>query len=48
MEVLICLKLDRTYFDGFSLIAINGAIFKTSEMFSLKDVEVITCDLDLA
>lgn len=40
--------LDRFYFDGMSLIAINGSVFKHTEMFSLKDVEVITCDLDLS
>lgn len=39
---------NRFYFDGMSLIAINGSVFKHTEMFSLKDVEVITCDLDLS
>jgi NAD+ synthase (glutamine-hydrolysing) len=38
----------RLYFDGFSLIACNGRILKYSDAFSLKEVEVITYDLDLA
>lgn len=39
--------LDRVYFDGVSLIAINGKVQKTTKIFSVEDVEVITAELDL-
>jgi len=38
---------NRLYFDGISWIAVNGEIYQSSEYFSLKEVEVITHDLDL-
>ena len=39
--------LDRLYFDGACLIVCNGEICKTSNLFSFKDVELISIDVDL-
>ncbi|KAI4882749.1 hypothetical protein NFI96_030579 [Prochilodus magdalenae] len=38
---------DRLYYDGCSMIAINGDIVAQGVQFSLDDVEVITATLDL-
>lgn len=38
---------DRLYFDGVSIICINGDIVARSEQFALDDVETITATLDL-
>ncbi|XP_036442651.1 glutamine-dependent NAD(+) synthetase isoform X1 [Colossoma macropomum] len=38
---------DRLYYDGCSMIAINGDIVAQGAQFSLDDVEVITATLDL-
>ncbi|KAL6468909.1 hypothetical protein MHYP_G00224330 [Metynnis hypsauchen] len=38
---------DRLYYDGCSMIAINGDIVAQGTQFSLDDVEVITATLDL-
>uniref|UniRef100_A0AAR2L3W6 Glutamine-dependent NAD(+) synthetase n=1 Tax=Pygocentrus nattereri TaxID=42514 RepID=A0AAR2L3W6_PYGNA len=38
---------DRLYYDGCSMIAINGDIVAQGKQFSLDDVEVITATLDL-
>ncbi|CAD8047094.1 unnamed protein product [Paramecium primaurelia] len=38
---------NRLYFDGCSCIVLNGKVFAKSDAFSLKDVEVTTCDIDL-
>ncbi len=37
----------RLYFDGSSLIVLNGQILAQASQFSLKDVEVITSTVDL-
>ena len=37
----------RLYFDGSCMIALNGNLMKIGSQFSLKDVEVISCVLDL-
>ncbi|XP_057192116.1 glutamine-dependent NAD(+) synthetase [Triplophysa rosa] len=38
---------DRLYYDGCSMIAINGDIVARGAQFSLEDVEVVTATLDL-
>ncbi|KAG9471780.1 hypothetical protein GDO78_022853 [Eleutherodactylus coqui] len=38
---------DRLYFDGCSMIAINGDIVAQGSQFSLENVEVLTATLDL-
>jgi NAD+ synthase (glutamine-hydrolysing) len=38
---------DRLYYDGCSLIAINGQTVAQGSQFSLRDVEVITSTVDL-
>ncbi|XP_051797998.1 glutamine-dependent NAD(+) synthetase isoform X1 [Acanthochromis polyacanthus] len=38
---------DRVYYDGCSMVAINGDIVAQGAQFSLNDVEVITATLDL-
>jgi NAD+ synthase (glutamine-hydrolysing) len=38
----------RLYFDGSSLICLNGEVLEQASQFSLKDVEVIYCTVDLA
>ncbi|CAD0020116.1 unnamed protein product [Aureobasidium pullulans] len=38
---------DRLYYDGCSLIAINGQMVAQGSQFSLRDVEVITSTVDL-
>uniref|UniRef100_A0A8B9LM27 Glutamine-dependent NAD(+) synthetase n=1 Tax=Astyanax mexicanus TaxID=7994 RepID=A0A8B9LM27_ASTMX len=38
---------DRLYYDGCSMIAINGDIVAQGVQFSLDDVEVVTATLDL-
>lgn len=38
----------RVYYDGCSLIALNGKIIAQGKTFSLQDVEVITATIDLA
>lgn len=37
----------RLYFDGACMIAQNGNLMKIGSQFSLKDVEVVSCILDL-
>ena len=37
----------RLYFDGSSLIAMNGDIYSKASQFSVKDVEVETSVIDL-
>lgn len=37
----------RLYFDGASMIAMNGNLMKIGTQFSLKDVEVVSCIVDL-
>lgn len=38
---------DRLYYDGCSLIAINGSVVAQGSQFSLDDVEVVTATVDL-
>jgi NAD+ synthase (glutamine-hydrolysing) len=38
---------DRLYYDGCSMIIVNGKIVAQASQFSLKDVEVITAVVDL-
>ncbi|XP_008308891.1 glutamine-dependent NAD(+) synthetase isoform X1 [Cynoglossus semilaevis] len=38
---------DRVYYDGCSMVAVNGDIVAQGAQFSLDDVEVITATLDL-
>ncbi|RGB23910.1 glutamine-dependent NAD synthetase with GAT domain-containing protein [Rhizophagus diaphanus] len=38
---------DRLYYDGCTLIAVNGQIVAQGSQFSLKDVEVITATIDI-
>ena len=38
---------ERVYYDGASMIALNGAIMAQGTQFSLSDVEVVTATLDL-
>ncbi|KAM3876874.1 glutamine-dependent NAD(+) synthetase [Diretmus argenteus] len=38
---------DRLYYDGCSMVAINGDIVAQGAQFSLDDVEVVTATLDL-
>jgi NAD+ synthase (glutamine-hydrolysing) len=38
---------NRLYFDGSSLICVNGDIVKQASQFSMNDVEVITAIIDL-
>ncbi|ODN97035.1 NAD+ synthetase [Cryptococcus amylolentus CBS 6273] len=38
---------DRSYYDGASLIALNGRILAQGSQFSLSDVEVISATVDL-
>lgn len=38
---------DRLYYDGCPLIALNGSIVAQGSQFSLDDVQVVTCTLDL-
>lgn len=38
---------NRLYFDGASMIVSNGEILKVGSQFSLKDVEVVSCVVDL-
>lgn len=38
---------NRLYFDGCSCIVLNGKVLAKSDAFSLKEVEVTTCDIDL-
>jgi NAD+ synthase (glutamine-hydrolysing) len=37
----------RVYYDGCSMIAINGEIVAQGRNFSLQDVEVVTATVDL-
>ena len=37
----------RLYYDGASMIAQNGKLLKIGSQFSLRDVEVVSCILDL-
>lgn len=37
----------RVYFDGCSLIAVNGEIVAQGKNFSLQEVEVVTATVDL-
>jgi NAD+ synthase (glutamine-hydrolysing) len=39
---------NRLYFDGSSVIYVNGALKAQAPQFSLKDVEVVTATVDLA
>ena len=39
---------ERVYYDGCSLIALNGKIIAQGKAFSLQDVEVITATIDLS
>lgn len=38
---------NRLYFDGASMIVANGEVLKVGSQFSLKDVEVVSCVVDL-
>ncbi|CAD6588874.1 MAG: glutamine-dependent NAD(+) synthetase [Tremellales sp. Tagirdzhanova-0007] len=38
---------DRLYYDGASMIALNGQILAQGSQFSLSDVEVVTATVDL-
>jgi NAD+ synthase (glutamine-hydrolysing) len=38
---------DRLYYDGASMIALNGTILAQGSQFSLSEVEVITATIDL-
>ena len=38
---------NRLYFDGSSSITLNGKMFARSTAFSLQDVELTICDIDL-
>ena len=37
----------RVYYDGCSLIAVNGEVVAQGKNFSLQDVEVVTATVDL-
>ncbi len=37
----------RVYYDGCSMIAVNGEIVAQGKNFSLQDVEVVTATVDL-
>jgi NAD+ synthase (glutamine-hydrolysing) len=37
----------RVYFDGCSIIAVNGEIVAQGQNFSLQDVETVTATVDL-
>jgi NAD+ synthase (glutamine-hydrolysing) len=37
----------RVYFDGCSIIAVNGEIVAQGQHFSLQDVETVTATVDL-
>jgi NAD+ synthase (glutamine-hydrolysing) len=39
---------DRLYFDGRSIIAVNGKIINVEDGFTLKDVQVMTEEIDLS
>jgi len=39
---------DRLYFDGRSIIAVNGKIVNIEDGFTLRDVQVMTEDIDLS
>ena len=38
---------DRLYYDGSSLIVVNGSVIAIGAQFSLDDVEVLTATVDL-
>lgn len=38
---------DRLYYDGSSMIVVNGEILKQGEQFSIADVEVLTATINL-
>ncbi|EGG06751.1 uncharacterized protein MELLADRAFT_116454 [Melampsora larici-populina 98AG31] len=38
---------DRLYYDGCSLISLNGQIISQGSQFSLQDIEVVTTTIDL-
>ena len=38
---------DRLYFEGETFFVLNGEIVERSELFSLKDVQCLTCTIDL-
>ncbi|KAF0983702.1 hypothetical protein FDP41_007617 [Naegleria fowleri] len=38
---------DRLYFDGCAMISVNGAVLAQGSQFSLKEVEVVTANVDL-
>jgi NAD+ synthase (glutamine-hydrolysing) len=37
----------RVYYDGNSIVAVNGRILGMSDMFSLKEVDVLIEEVDL-
>ena len=37
----------RLYFDGSSLVAVNGHLVAQASQFSLRDIEVVSCVIDL-
>ena len=37
----------RVYYDGCSIIAVNGEIVAQGKHFSLQDVEIVTATVDL-
>lgn len=39
--------LSYRYFDGSSLIAVNGEVRAQGSQFAIKEVEVITANVDL-
>lgn len=38
---------SRLYFDGASVIAVNGNIVQSSNQFSLNEVDVVSASIDL-
>lgn len=38
---------NRLYFDGASIIAQNGKVLAMTNMFSLKDIDVVVSQVDL-
>lgn len=38
---------DRLYYDGCSLVSVNGQIIEQGSQFSLQDVEVVVATVDL-
>ncbi|KAI0228172.1 glutamine-dependent NAD(+) synthetase [Massospora cicadina] len=38
---------DRLYYDGCAMVALNGRLIAQGPQFSLREVEVVTCVLDL-